>query len=306
MMSSFLAEPLTAKTTSNGKGNNLKYGESGMQGWRSGMEDAHVSIPVIAKQPGLSFFGIFDGHGGNLISTNAAQIVLDSIMAAPDFSKEKTAENLSSALLAGFLATDERLRRLPEIESLTDDSGSTSVTVLVTPTHIVVANAGDSRIVMSKNYKAVPLSFDHKPTNPTERTRIEAAGGTVLRGRVCGGVAVSRGFGDFMYKKVAGLPPSEQAISPAPEITVQERHAEDDEFLLLACDGVWDVMTNEEVVQFVWQRLHGGEKVLGRVCESLLDECLRRNSRDNISAQLVLFEGGIARMPKQSRICVVM
>merc|ERR1712008_572702 len=114
------------------------------------------------------------------------------------------------------------------------------------------ANAGDSRSVYSKNSgKAIALSYDHKPDDEPEETRIMKAGGYVSGGRVDGDLAVSRGFGDFRFKACPQLEPHDQRVSPIPDIMVQNRNDEEDEFIILACDGIWDVATNQECVQMV-------------------------------------------------------
>jgi serine/threonine protein phosphatase PrpC len=137
-----------------------------------------------------------------------------------------------------------------------DHSGSTAVTAFVTPTHIVVANCGDSRaLLVGSDGSALFASEDHKPYSDEEKRRIEGAGGTVSMKRVNGDLAVSRALGDFVYKqnKPDGstlAPPDNQQVSCIPEVTIIERRA-DMAFLLLCCDGIWDVMTNEQVARLV-------------------------------------------------------
>lgn len=91
-----------------------------------------------------------------------------------------------------------------------DESGCTASVVLITPTEIYCANAGDSRTVLSKGKQAVDLSIDHKPTLPDEQRRIYNANGYVEENRVNGMLALSRALGDFEYKKCAQFGPKEQ------------------------------------------------------------------------------------------------
>ena len=86
--------------------------------------------------------------------------------------------------------------------------------------------------------RAKPLSFDHKPQNEGEKARICAAGGFVDFGRVNGNLALSRAIGDFEFKKSADLPPEQQIVTAFPDVTVHE-YTEDDEFLVIACDGAF-------------------------------------------------------------------
>jgi hypothetical protein len=84
--------------------------------------------------------------------------------------------------------------------------------------------------------KAEPLSFDHKPTNEGEKARITAAGGFVDFGRVNGNLALSRAIGDFEFKKSADLAPEQQIVTAYPDVMVHDL-GQDDEFLVIACDG---------------------------------------------------------------------
>ncbi len=155
----------------------------------------------------------------------------------------------------GFLDLDEKLKELPRFMSGDERSGSTAIAVFVTTTHVIFANCGDSRAVLSRSGGKVAFATeDHKPYNEEEKARIENAGGSVIIQRVNGSLAVSRALGDFDYKRVPNVPCTEQLVSAEPEITCIERHPED-EFLILACDGIWDVMSNQEVVDFVRHRL---------------------------------------------------
>lgn len=173
------------------------------------------------------------------------------------------------------------------------DSGTTACVVVLTPEWIVCANAGDSRAVLSRNGQtAVPLSYDHKPDDDEEEKRVRAAGGFVAGGRVEGDLAVSRGFGDFRFKNMdvvmsapstgpevassvdesspaTAMKPGEQKISPVPEFIVVTRDSVKDEFFVVACDGIFDVLTNEELVQTVGGIFREGEENLGLVCEEV-------------------------------------
>lgn len=90
-------------------------------------------------------------------------------------------------------------------------------------------------------------TVDHKPTDTKEHARITDAGGKVLNGRVDGGLALSRAFGDFEYKMRSDLPPVRQKVSAEPDCIYVHRRPGHDEFVLLACDGLWDVSSNEQV-----------------------------------------------------------
>mmetsp|Transcript_8620 Transcript_8620/g.13212 ORF Transcript_8620/g.13212 Transcript_8620/m.13212 type:complete len:439 (-) Transcript_8620:60-1376(-) len=224
-----------------------------------------------------------------------------------------------------------------------EDAGTTAVMVLVTPQWVICANAGDSRAVFAKGgHKAVPLSYDHKPDDEEEERRIRAAGGYVAGGRVEGDLAVSRGLGDFRFKDLpsavlgtaagttaaGGNPtqpnsmndhaangssntkivtPEDQKVSPVPDIIVQNRNKELDEFIIVACDGIWDVQTNYEGVTTVANIFEEGERDMGLICEELLDLCLRMGSKDNMTSLVLKFdsqqfgEGGGVTVRRQLR-----
>ena len=169
-----------------------------------------------------------------------------------------------------YFELDDELRRLPELQN--DNSGCTAVSCIITDKEIIVANAGDSRCIVSIAGQAKPLSFDHKPTLKEESDRIVQAGGYVEFGRVNGNLALSRAFGDFDFKKKTDLPAERQAVTVSPEVI---KHTIDDDthFMVIACDGIWDCMSNQEVVDFVSTRLVEN-KELKQIAEELMDFCL--------------------------------
>ena len=280
-MGAFLDKPKTEKQTATGSGNGLRFGLSSMQGWRVEMEDAHAA--VVSLPPSLqewSYFGVFDGHAGASVSKYCAENLLSSVLAADDFkaaTKSASCPNtdqLKSGTIAGFLEIDAKMR---DLLSENDKSGSTAIVAFVSPNHIIFGNCGDSRAIFCSNGAVTFCSVDHKPSNVEEKNRIEKAGGTVMMQRVNGSLAVSRALGDFAYKMDTTLAPIDQLVSPEPEVSVENRNGHQDEFLLLACDGVWDIMSNQEVADFVRSRFLLYDEVVP-VCNELLDTCLAKVS----------------------------
>ena len=127
-------------------------------------------------------------------------------------------------------------------------AGCTANVALITKTDIYVANAGDSRAVLSRGRKAVEMSYDHKPDNPGEKRRIEAAGGFVEENRVKGVLNLSRSLGDMEYKGDKALSAEKQMITAMPEVKIEKLTANTD-FIILACDGIWDCLTSQECVE---------------------------------------------------------
>lgn len=150
------------------------------------------------------------------------------------------------------------------------DSGCTAVVALLKGNDLYVANAGDSRCVLCRDGEAVELSFDHKPEDQPEMDRIIKAGGKVTAdGRVNGGLNLSRAIGDHAYKQNTELSAQEQMISALPDIRHMTIDLEKDEFMVLACDGIWNFMTSQDVIQFVQTRLKKGCQNVSKICEEV-------------------------------------
>lgn len=149
-------------------------------------------------------------------------------------------------------------------------SGCTAVVAVLKGNDLYVANAGDSRCVLCRDGKAVELSLDHKPEDTAEMDRIHKAGGRVTAdGRVNGGLNLSRALGDHSYKKNTQLPPEDQMISALPDIMHISIDRETDDFIILACDGIWNFMSSQDVVDFVRARLEKGCTNLSKICEEV-------------------------------------
>jgi len=282
-MGQTLSEPVVDKTSENGGDDRLIFGVSSMQGWRISMEDAHAAVLDLqsvaedgkdSKPAGidsrLSFFGVYDGHGGDKVALFAGENIHPIIAKQEAFKKG----DLEQALKDGFLATDRAILNDPRYEE--EVSGCTASVAIVSATKIFVGNAGDSRSVLGVKGRAKPLSFDHKPQNEGEKARITAAGGFVDFGRVNGNLALSRAIGDFEFKKSAELAPEQQIVTAYPDVTVHDI-SDDDEFLVVACDGIWDCQSSQAVVEFV-RRGIAAKQELSKICENMMDNCLASNS----------------------------
>ncbi|GAA6063353.1 hypothetical protein JCM10212_004399 [Sporobolomyces blumeae] len=298
-MGQVLSEPETTKHTQSGHDERLAWAVSEMQGWRLTMEDSHAGILSLGTPEGqppapvkerTSFFAVYDGHGGSTVAKFAGDTVHHRL-AANEHAKKK---DWHAGLKRAFLETDEDLRANPDFRG--DPSGCTAVGIIVTPElDIVCANAGDSRSVMSVGGEAKPLSFDHKPTNQDETSRITAAGGFVEFGRVNGNLALSRALGDFEFKQSPNLPAEQQIVTADPDLT-SHSHTSEDEFVVVACDGIWDVLTSQQVIDYVRLAISLGHS-LEHVCESIMDRCLAPDSDwggvgcDNMTMMVVALLG---------------
>lgn len=238
---------------------------------------------------GDSFFGVFDGHGGEWVAEYVANHLHDCIARQSQYFASSKAKE--QAIQKGFLLCDERC--LVEQETNGEKSGSTGCVVVVDHTDIYVANCGDSRAILSRCGVAIELSRDHKPTDLEEKTRMEAAGGKVAPGSTyvelgTYALAVARAFGNPLFKQNPTKKADSQIIIPHPYQSRTLRSLGQDEFIILATDGLWNVCSHQYAVDFVRKRLltnMDAEDIAHKLTQHALD----RKSNDNITATIVVF-----------------
>jgi serine/threonine protein phosphatase PrpC len=266
-------------------------GAASMHGWRETMEDAHSIILSMEKHPDSAFFGIFDGHSGSACSKFVSDILPKNLDKLDQF----TENDISTVVMQ----TDQEFLDSDSFKNKDDGSAGIFTIASYDSTtgkyRLLHANIGDSRTVLALkqedgNFLSVPCTFDHKPTNEEERKRIEEAGGYVQMSRVDGQLALSRAFGDRMLKTLH-LPPEKRKVTSKPEIIPNDATSQD--YLFLACDGIYegDVFTRELVIKYISEQLRQTDD-LALICASVLDECLKRGSRDNMSAMIIQFTDG--------------
>ena len=294
----------------------LRSGHYSMQGLRAEMEDKVVLLPhpsfnaagAATDRLPRSYFAVFDGHGGDVSAEYCRQHVHLNFLADSAFSLDP-----ALALQRALMRTDVDFCGACRRINLLSSSGTTALCAYLQDRHLVVANVGDSRAVLVKRSAVgpgggvIPLSSDHKPGRRDEKARIEALGGRVAvseedawdsKGSAScsflaqcfasprplrvfpGGLSVSRTIGDISVKSTR-LITAEAELSRA-ELTP------DDLAVVLACDGVWDVLTNQAVGDLV-RRLEGTGWVGGceGVAEAVAKEAFRKGSTDNISVVVV-------------------
>jgi len=249
------------------------------------MEDAHTHLLSLSEDKDAAFFAVYDGHGGAKVAQYAGNHVHKKIVSQSYYKQGDFIE----AIKQGFLEVDQDMLN---DESMKDElAGTTALIALIKNGKIYCGNVGDSRAVASVGGIVHQLSFDHKPSNEAETKRIIAAGGWVEFNRVNGNLALSRALGDFVFKKNEKKRPEEQIVTAYPDVTVEDI-TPNHEFMVLACDGIWDVMTNQEVVDFVRARI--AEKMEPEeICEELMTRCLAPDCQmgglgcDNMTVVLV-------------------
>ena len=272
-----------------------------MQGWRVSQEDAHV----IDLDGSTAAFGVFDGHGGSEVSKYVSKHVMNVFKGTNGFREKVYPLALKETFLGidvQMLTPEGKAEVISILRNQQDDmggvesmAGCTAVFAYIKDGILYVANAGDSRCVLCRAGKAVAMSEDHKPEQERERNRIYNAGGTVTgEGRVNGNLNLSRSLGDFEYKKNTSLPAEQQMVTADPDIK-QEVLQANDEFMILACDGVWDILSNQEAVDFVKNLM--GTKPLQEIAEDVFTRCLATDigssgglGCDNMTCILVKFK----------------
>lgn len=268
---------------------------SSVRGWRTTQEDAHCHQFPSRMDKNLGFLGIFDGHSGSNASAFVGKSLWKYIENSKPFKAEVIKhqnydpEVLKEATREGFFNCDKALRESPKFKNNPKErSGCTGVMCCLTEKNIIIANTGDSRAVLVRQATDVFSTLDQTPDQDRETTRITNAGCYVKYGRVNGDLATARSFGDFRFKKIS-LPPSKQAITVEPDITILYRNPREDQLLILACDGVWDVLSNLECANFALAALWLGCSEQ-ETADLIIKECVRKGSGDNISIMVVAME----------------
>lgn len=280
-------------------------------GPRDSMDDEHIMIDDLSAHLGSlfkfsmpgAFYAVFDGHGGPdaaaYIKRNAMRLFfedadlpqttdIDSV-----FLKELERSHRKAFLLADLALADEH--------SVSSLCGTTALTALLLGRHLMVANAGDCRAVLCRKGVAVELSQDHTPAYFPERKRVEELGGCIVGGYLKGyrnnDLSVTRALGDWDLKLPLG---SSSPLISEPDVQ-QVMLTEDDEFLIIGCDGIWDVMESQYAVSLVRRglRRHDDPQQCAR---ELVMEALRLNTSDNLTAIVICFSSPSRVFESRSRL----
>eukprot|EP01114_Cavostelium_apophysatum_P002804 TRINITY_DN12508_c0_g1_i1.p1 TRINITY_DN12508_c0_g1~~TRINITY_DN12508_c0_g1_i1.p1 ORF type:complete len:284 (-),score=55.12 TRINITY_DN12508_c0_g1_i1:34-831(-) len=230
------------------------------------MEDEHVAVDKFGGNASDGFFAVYDGHGGRKAAEYVAEHLHQNIL--KEIQSGKAAVD---SIRQGFLDTDQAL------VSSNEKSGATAAVAIILLSNIddrnlYTANVGDARIVLKRADKAIRLTHDHKASDPEEIARIQGLGGYVLNGKVGATLVVARAFGDSELKEWVSAEP---LIATTP-LTPEDTH------IIIACDGLWDVCTDEQAVEMMTSETEAKE-----LSEKLLQYALTHESRDNVSIMVV-------------------
>ncbi len=245
-------------------------GVSEDMGGRHQMEDEHASYRFNA----LNFLSaeVYDGHNGRNAAQAAAEMLTPHFLDSWRKEQEKSPRRrrrLETLIKEAYLATDQYILKQGF------ESGTAAATLYFLDHSFVAANAGDSRAVMGTKEGSLSLTVDHKPDLEPEKRRIESLGGKVLFldvPRVLGMLAMSRALGD------KGLKPF---VTSAPRV-VRGTLGRENDFAVVACDGIWDVLTNDRVLELVRNAgdAHHGAEAVKRIARAA-------GSKDNITVMVI-------------------
>ena len=314
-----------SKTSSKPMGIIRAYGANTYQGLVRNYNEDRVSIIINMNKPQnynkkywpkTSFFGIYDGHGGS----KCADFLRDSLHKLI-FNDENYPENVSEAIKNGFLKAEKEFLNNYALDpsnnmNIIDRSGSCAVVIIIVDTKIYIANVGDSRGVLSLNNgnQYIVVTEDHKPSNEKEKNRIIQSGGQVyqtqtpisgaendvLNGQILlgpyrvlpGRLSVSRTIGDIEAKGIqfGGNP---NVVIPYPDIYFYDLEKDNIDFLLLGCDGIYDQISSEEILDCAWMILKNREinynlhQKCGIIVDFILKASMARKSFDNITCVII-------------------
>ena len=322
-----------SKVSKKKMGHIISYGVNTYQGIVRTYNEDRVSIIINmnkpkdytkGKWPKISFFGIYDGHGGEgcseYLRDNLHKLICNN---------EYFPENVIEAIKLGISKAEEDFLNnhalSPNKEEIKDKSGSCALILLLVENNIYIVNVGDSRCLVSKHngneYKEV--TKDHRPNSPNESIRIKNNGGSIYQSQTLlnnignefyngkiligpyrvlpGRLSVCRTIGDAESKiaKFGGIP---GVIISEPDIFCYDLSKDDIDFFILGCDGIYDQMTNKEVLDCAWTLIKENEKeekikepndlhiLSGKIVNYIIKSSLARKSFDNVTCLFVSFK----------------
>ncbi|AET40049.1 type 2C protein phosphatase PTC1 Ecym_5287 [Eremothecium cymbalariae DBVPG len=251
--------------------------------FRRAMEDVHTYVENFSSRLDWGYFAIFDGHAGNQASkwcgSHLHTIIEERIL-------QGDSQDVRDVLNDSFVYADQQIN-----STLEGNSGCTAAVGILrweVPSSIpnqsinldqhkrmlYTANVGDTRIILFRNGRSVRLTYDHKASDIIEMQRVEQAGGLIMKSRVNGMLAVTRSLGDkFFDSLVVGNP-----FTTSVEITTS------DQFLIIACDGLWDVVDDQEACEMIKDVEDANE-----AARLLVRYALENGTTDNVTVMVVFF-----------------
>jgi serine/threonine protein phosphatase PrpC len=238
--------------------------------YRPTMEDEHVMVDEFGDVSSQAYFGLYDGHGGKDVAVYVAEHLHQQLaMTMPN----------SHTMKDAFMDTYKIINEGIQTTSSFNKQGCTSVSVFLSKQGqsrlLDVANAGDANAILCRAKEALILTKEHKGSSQAEAMRIQQRGGWVVNGKVAGVLSVTRAFGDVELKDFIDAEPHTTSVVLGPH----------DTHLIVACDGLWDVMTPQEAVDMIQNNKNSSAEDLSNM---LVQEALKKGTRDNISVMIVV------------------
>jgi len=253
-----------------------RVGHAHTIGRRRDMEDSSLIAGCFLGRKDEDVYAVFDGHGGSkcaLYSSAKFCEVFEKVAGELQGDQSDVALQVLSRV---FIALNSDL----EDKVWAKQCGTTAVVAYFKGSNLYIANVGDTRAVLCRNGTAQRLSVDHKPTVGEEVARIQSLdGGLVINGRVQGMLSVTRALGDSQLSPWVSPEPFVTHVSLTPS----------DEFVILACDGVWDVITDEEAVSII-KHTEAETGSAQEAAQKLMNESYGRGSTDNITVLVIYFQ----------------
>lgn len=242
------------------------------QRWRRSMEDTHICLYDFGGNQDDGFVAVYDGHAGiqasDYCQKNLHKVLLEKVRNEPD-------RLVTDLMDETFVEVNSKIAKATH----NDICGCTAAVAFFryeknrTRRVLYTANAGDARIVLCRDGKAIRLSYDHKGSDANESRRVTQLGGLMVQNRINGVLAVTRALGDTYLKELVSAHPF------TTETRIWNGH---DEFFIIACDGLWDVVSDQEAVDFVRNFVSPREAAV-----RLVEFALKRLSTDNITCIVV-------------------
>jgi len=246
-----------------------------------------------SEETTVSFFTVCDGHGGVQAADFVNNHLFDNIIACPNF-----LEDTETAILSGFEQTELAFCKFVKDEEIDGMIGTTVTAVLIIENQLYVANLGDSEAVLCSGGQDYLLTEAHIPSNPQEECRVQQVGGSMVsdkRGTKRLGhpawnptlvnIGVTRAIGDYFFKNEEYVGKRQSGLIAVPSIKKWNLTPED-QFLVIASDGFWDVVKHKEAVDYIKRNI---ELDSDTICKQLLELSSSRRSNDNITVLLIKF-----------------
>jgi len=235
--------------------------------FRKTMEDKNIILDKFQSKNLQGLYCIFDGHGGkqvvDFVTSNFVSTLDEKLSSDPGQALEETYSSLNEQIMTQNFK----------------ESGCTAVTALMVGNVLYIANIGDTNAILRRNLKPKVLTVEHNAFSESEAKRIQEMGGVIIGGKILGVLSTTRAFGDLNLKPYVITDPYIKKV----------RIAEDDTHLILACDGLWDVVPFDDAIDEINREIESGRNECQHLADHLKNLALTNGSTDNITVIVIEF-----------------